>query len=135
VTSRDSSERRRGADRRRHSRGGRRPGDRAGHAPLVFVVSRDPNQLAFWEAQLLARQFAVIACKGPAPARDAFRALRPDVIVAAAADYHSLHDQLRFGRRGHAVPIVELSGTPEPTEQLLGRIRRALEPTVAVSAS
>jgi hypothetical protein len=126
----DTAERRRGADRRRHARGGRRPDDRPGHAPLVFVVTSDADNLEFWEQRLLERHFAVVACNGPGRAREAIRALRPDVIVAAPADYAALHDQLRFGRLGHAVPLVELSETPEPVEPLVGRIRRALQETM-----
>jgi hypothetical protein len=126
----ETSERRQYGDRRRHARGGRRPGDRAGHAPLVFVVTSDANHLSYWEARLLDRQFAVIACNGPGPARDAFRALRPDVIVATSSDCAALREQLPFGRLGGAVPLVELSDTPEPFEPVLGRIRQALQETM-----
>jgi hypothetical protein len=95
----------------------------------VFVVTSDTNHLLYWEEQLLDRHFAVIACPGPAAARDAFRALRPDVIVAASRDYAALRDQLPYGRMGGAVPIVELADAPEPVEPVLGRIRQALQET------
>lgn len=127
----ETSERRLNGDRRRHIRGGRRPGDRSGHAPLVFVVTSDPSHLSYWEERLLDRQFAVIACNGPGPARDAFRALRPDVIVATSTDCAALREQLPFGRLGGAVPLVELSDTPESVEPVLGRIRQALHETLS----
>lgn len=120
-------DRRRGGDRRRHARGGRRPDDQPGHAPLVFLVTSDPAHLASWEQHLLDRFFAVVACLGAAPARDALRALRPDVIVASASDYAALREQLPHGRLGAPVPLVELSDAPEDVEPLLVRIRRALQ--------
>jgi hypothetical protein len=119
-------ERRRSGDRRRHARGGRRPDDRSGHAPLVFVVTSDAELLASWEQQLLARNFAVVACQGAGAARDAFRALRPDVIVAAGADWDALHERLPHGRLGGPVPVVELPPSEE-IEPLLVKIRRALQ--------
>ena len=122
----ETSERRLNGDRRRHMRGGRRPGDRPGHAPLVFLVTSDADHLSYWEQRLLDRQFAVVACNGPGPARDAFRALRPDVIIATSTDGAALREQLPFGRLGGAVPLVHLSDAPEPVEPVLGRIRQAL---------
>jgi hypothetical protein len=96
----------------------------------VFVVTSDGDQLSYWEERLLDRNFAVIACNGPAAARDAFRALRPDVIVASSSDYAALRDQLPFGRMGGAVPLVELADALEPFEPVLGRIRQALQETL-----
>src|SRR5712671_644726 len=93
-------ERRRGGDRRLHRRGGRRPEDRPGHGPLVFVVTNEPSHLLFWEALLLNLKFAVVPCDGPGPALEAFRALRPDVIVASKRDKAMLREQLPPGRPG-----------------------------------
>ena len=126
----ETSERRLNGDRRRHIRGGR-VWPSVLHTPLVFVVTSDPSHLSYWEERLLDRQFAVIACNGPGPARDAFRALRPDVIVATSTDCAALREQLPFGRLGGAVPLVELSDTPESVEPVLGRIRQALHETLS----
>jgi hypothetical protein len=119
-------ERRRGADRRLHVRGGRRPEDRDGHAPLVFVVTREPSHLLFWEALLLNLKFAVVPCDGPGPALEAFRALRPDVILVSARDKAMLRDRLPSGRQGTPVPLVELVSTPDLIEPVIQAIRRAL---------
>jgi hypothetical protein len=119
-------ERRRGADRRVHFRGGRRPEDRDGYAPLVFVVTRERSHLLFWEALLLNLNFAVVPCDGPGPALEAFRALRPDVIVVSARDKAMLRDRLPSGRQGTPVPLVELVSTPDLIEPVIQAIRRAL---------
>jgi hypothetical protein len=123
---RTEHERRRGADRRVHFRGGRRPEDRDGYAPLVFVVTREPSHLLFWEALLLNLKFAVVPCDGPGPALEAFRALRPDVILVSARDKAMLRDRLPSGRRGTPVPLVELVSTPDLIEPVVQAIRRAL---------
>jgi hypothetical protein len=119
-------ERRRGADRRVHFRGGRRPEDRDGYAPLVFVVTREPSHLLFWEALLLKLKFAVVPCDGAGPALEAFRALRPDVILVSARDKAMLRDRLPSGRQGTPVPLVELVSTPDLIEPVVQAIRRAL---------
>jgi hypothetical protein len=123
---RTEHERRRGADRRVHFRGGRRPEDRDGYAPLVFVVTREPSHLLFWEALLLNLKFAVVPCDGPGPALEAFRALRPDVILVSARDKAMLRDRLPSGRQGTPVPLVELVSTPDLIEPVIQAIRRAL---------
>ena len=107
-------------------RGGRRPGDRPGHTPLVFVVTSEPSQLRFWEALLLDRKFAVIACEGPEPALETFRALRPDVMVASSRDIAMMRHHLPPGRQGSPVPVVELVSTPNLVEPLIVALRRAL---------
>ena len=92
----------------------------------MFVVTSDSEQLACWEQQLLGRNFAVVACHGPHAARAAFRALRPDLIVTASADWAALRERLPSGRLGDPVPVVELSPS-EAIEPLLVKIRRALQ--------
>ena len=119
-------ERRRGGDRRQHPRGGRRPEDRNGHGPLVFVVTHDPSHLLFWEALLLNLKFAVVPCDGVGTAVEAFRSLRPDVIVASKRDKAMLRGHLPTGREGGAVPLVELVTSPNLVEPVLQSIRRAL---------
>ncbi|HMF93182.1 MAG TPA: hypothetical protein VKE96_02760 [Vicinamibacterales bacterium] len=122
----DKPERRRGGDRRAHPRGGRRPGDQPGYGPLVFLVTREPEHLLFWEAFLLERKFAVVPCAGAGPALELFGALRPELIVASARDIAILRDRLPGGRRGTAVPLVELVSSPNLVEPVLQAIRRAL---------
>ncbi|HMF98229.1 MAG TPA: hypothetical protein VKE96_28210 [Vicinamibacterales bacterium] len=122
----DRPERRRGGDRRAHPRGGRRPGDPSGYWPLVFLVTREPEHLRVWEAFLLERKFAVVPCAGAGPALELFGALRPELIVASARDIATLRDRLPGGRRGTAVPLVELVSSPNLVEPVLQAIRRAL---------
>jgi len=122
----DKSKQRRGGDRRAHPRGGRRPGDQPGHWPLVFLVTREPEHLLFWEAFLLERKFAVVPCAGAGPALELVAALRPALIVASARDIAILRDRLPGGRRGTAVPLVELVSSPNLVEPVLQAIRRAL---------
>lgn len=121
----DLQERRRG-DRRIHVRGGRRPDDLAGYAPVVFVVTREPSDLRFWEALLLKLKFAVVPCNGPGPALEAFRALRPDAIVVSSRDIAIVRDRLPSGRQESAVPLVELVSTPDFVEPVIRAIRQAL---------
>src|SRR5258706_14519841 len=104
--------RRSGGDRRRQRRGGRRLEDRNGQAPLALVVTHEPSHLLFWEALLLNLKFAVVPCDGPGPALEAFRALRPDVIVASKRDKAMLRDRLPSGRGGAAAPRWGLRTPP-----------------------
>jgi hypothetical protein len=120
-----AEERRRSVDRRVHARGGRRPEDRSGYAPLIFVVTGD-SDLRFWEALLLERQFAVVPCNGPGAALEAFKAIRPDIIVASLRDIAAIRERLPTGRRGSPVPLVELVGSPNMVEPVLKAMRRAL---------
>jgi hypothetical protein len=121
-----ADERRRGSDRRAHPRGGRRPGDQPGYGPLVFLVTREPEHLLFWEAFLLERKFAVVPCAGAGPALELFEALRPELIVASARDIAILRDRLPRGRHGTSVPLVELVSSPNLVLPVLQAIRRAL---------
>jgi hypothetical protein len=121
-----AQERRRSVDRRVHARGGRRPEDRSGYAPLIFVVTGESSDLRFWEALLLERQFAVVPCNGPGAALEAFKAIRPDIIVASLRDIAAIRERLPTGRRGIPVPLVELVGSPNMVEPVIKAIRRAL---------
>jgi hypothetical protein len=119
-------ERRRGRDRRVQPRGGRRPDDRAGYAPLVFLVVADKSRLAFWEAALLERKFAVMPCHSPDSALEVCRALGPDVIVASASDLGQLRDRLPVRAGGPLIALVELVSTSNSVESVVQGIRRAL---------
>jgi hypothetical protein len=130
----DERERRQGPDRRKQPRGGRRPGDQPGYGPLVFLVTREPEHLLFWEAFLLERKFAVVPCAGAGPALDLFGALRPDLIVASARDIAVLRSRLPGGRHGTTVPLVELVSSPNLVEPVLQAIRRALRATQVAAA-
>ena len=124
-------ERRRGPDRRAHPRGGRRPGDQPGYGPLVFLVTREPEHLLFWEAFLLERKFSVVPCAGAGPALELFAALRPALIVASARDIAILRERLPDGCE---VPLVELVSSPNLVLPVLQAMRRALRASHARTA-
>ena len=124
------TERRCGAERRIFPRGGRRARDLASYSPLIFLVTREPEQMRVWEAMLLDRRFAVIPCNGAGPALEAFRALKPDVIVAASRDVAMLRDRLPSERRGASIPLVEFVGKPDSGDVLVEEIRRTLRRAV-----
>jgi hypothetical protein len=124
-----TADRRREAERRIFPRGGRRASDLASYSPLIFLVTREAEHMRFWEALLLDRRFAVIPCNGAGPALEAFRALKPDVIVAASRDVAMLRDRLPSGRHGTSIPLVEFAGAPDSGDPLVAEIRRALRTT------
>ena len=123
------TDRRGSVERRIFPRGGRRASDVASHSPLIFLVTRDPEHMRFWEALLLDRRFVVIPCNGAGPALEAFRALKPDAIVAASRDVAMLRDCLPSGRHGTSIPLVEFAGEPDSGDPLVEEIRRALRTT------
>src|SRR5947209_14775627 len=116
LEQRDRPERRQGGDRRLHTRGGRRRGDRLGYTPLVFLVTDEPSHLRFWEALLLNLKFAVVPCTGPEPALHALRGLRPDVIVVSSRDFTTMRERLPSDWQGSPIPLVELVTTPNFVE-------------------
>ena len=59
MTRQSEMERRHARDRRRFARGGRRPYDRDGYAPLILVADDDADSTSHCEAILAALRFAV----------------------------------------------------------------------------
>jgi uncharacterized phage protein gp47/JayE len=116
-----TTERRQGSDRRRAPRGGRRPEDKPGFAPLVLVVGdgRQPERES--EAILARLNFAVAPAADLAEARRVIESLNPDLIVAHAEDAERLRDEGNV-----KVPIVESGDERRAAEALVQRIRFAL---------
>ncbi len=114
-------ERRQGPDRRRHPRGGRRPGDRPGYAPLVMVVDPDNQRRDLTEAILAKLQFAVAPVESVQKALSIARALRPSVIVCGSEDETAVRAGLQT-----AVPIVSIAGEGAVTDALVEIVRAAL---------
>ncbi|MGH9371790.1 MAG: hypothetical protein ACRD15_09705 [Vicinamibacterales bacterium] len=81
-----TSEQRRGQDRRRQSRGGRRPTDTDGFAPLVMVVGGDAAAVDLAEAVLAKLRFAVTTSQSVEDATRVLPGLKPDIVVAASSD-------------------------------------------------
>ena len=95
-------EQRQGPDRRRQPRGGRRPTDPEGFAPLVMVVGDDAVRLA--EAVLAKLRFAVTTSRTVDDAARVLPDLKPDIVVAASPDAARIRNQ-----SGNHLAIVEMS--------------------------
>ena len=118
-------DRRVGVDRRRSPRGGRRPGDVDGFAPLVLVADDDVNTSGRCEAILAGLRFAVAPARSADEALRVMQALKPNLIVAHLKD----EARLRAGMAQESmtdVPIITV--TPEISEPtvLIEAIRRVL---------
>ena len=110
------------SDRRREPRGGRRPGDAPGFAPLVLVADEDANGGDVCEALLATRRFAVARVDSVAKAVSVISTLLPDVIVARGRDL----SPLQRAAWPSGVPFVTVTeGLGEP-EALLDAIRQAI---------
>jgi CheY-like chemotaxis protein len=80
------AQKRSGTDRRRQSRGGRRPTDTDGSAPLVMVVGQDAVAVNLAEAVLAKLRFAVTTSSNVDDAMRVLQTLKPEIVVAASAD-------------------------------------------------
>jgi hypothetical protein len=113
---------RQGSDRRREPRGGRRPGDAPGFAPLVLVADEDADGGDMCEALLATRRFAVARVDSVAKAVSVISTLLPDVIVARGHDL----SPLQRAAWPSGVPFVTVTaGLGEP-EALVAAIRHAI---------
>jgi hypothetical protein len=113
-------EHRRGPDRRRLPRGGRRATDRPGYAPLVLLVD-DTDDGHRCEAILSKLRFAVAPARGIDEALRIMTGLQPDLIVARSADAA----RLRIEAPQHVRIVVPADDRMEG-EALVEEIRRAL---------
>jgi hypothetical protein len=121
VTSHQEQQRR-GADRRRQPRGGRRAGDIAGFAPLVLVADEDTHSRELCEAILAKLRFAVAPVDSIAKAADVVATLRPDVIVAHGRDV----SPLERAAWPTGVPVVAIDAEARDPEALVEKIRAAI---------
>jgi len=117
-----SDERRlRGPDRRRHARGGRRPEDRSGFAPLVMVVDSDHQRRELSEAILAKLQFAVAPVETVDKAIAVATALKPAVIVCPPGDAAPISERLQV-----KIPIVPIDAHLAVTDALVEIVRGAI---------
>lgn len=114
-------ENRRGEDRRRAPRGGRRASDARGYAPLVLLIDADRDSNARCEAILARLHFAVAPARDVDEAKRVMEALRPTLVVARIADAAALK-QLT----GADTPLVLLADDLLDPEALIDAIRREL---------
>ena len=115
----NTSEKRIQADRRKAVRGGRRPADEPGFAPLVLVVGdgRDPQHES--ETILGELKFAVAPAAGVAEALRVLASVHPDLIVARPEHAARLRSEPSV-----TIPIVEYD--PAGGHNLVRRMREAI---------
>jgi hypothetical protein len=109
-------------DRRQLARGGRRPTDRQGFAPLVLVADEDDENGAVYEVILAKLRFAVARVDSVDKAITVIATLRPDVIVARARDV----DPLKRAAWPSGVPFVEFTEEMRDPDALVTAIRDAI---------
>jgi PleD family two-component response regulator len=112
---------RRGPDRRMQPRGGRRPEDKPGRAPLVLVVDANADSASRYEAILAKLRFAVAPASTIEEAVRVMGALRPSIVVASIADAAALRQATATD-----IPVVLLSDDLMDPETLVEEIRREL---------
>lgn len=119
----DSMEQRRGPDRRRRPRGGRRGTDLQGYTPLVMVIDPDSRRRDVSEAILVKLRFAVAPVDSVEKGVAIAQALRPEVIVAGEEDAAKVRTLLP---RQEGIPIVVVDDQARETDALIEAVRRAI---------
>src|SRR5512141_1996047 len=99
------NERRLGPDRRRVPRGGRRPGDQVGYAPLVMVADDDVHSGERCEAILARRRFAVAPAHPVEAALRVMKALPPNLVVSHLKDEDALRRGIESDPSIAGVPV------------------------------
>lgn len=122
-------DRRFGSDRRRQTRGGRRPGDQDGFAPLVLVADDDAGSGARCEAILAALHFAVAPAHSAEEAIRVMHALRPNLVVSHLRDEAAFRERLGADNLTAGVPIISVTREIEEPAALVEEIRRVLGTT------
>jgi len=118
-------EHRRGSERRRLPRGGRRGADPGGFAPLVLLVGEGATVIAQSEAVLAKLRFAVATSGSVEEALRVVAGIRPDVVVADA------EAALRIRREApDHLPVVVMSDEMrEDRNALVKEIRETIRAT------
>ena len=122
----ESSDKRGAADRRRQSRGGRRPADRSGYTPLVFVIDPRPSAREACEAILAKLRFAVAPFDSLDQAKRALNGLKPDIVLVVTEHLEEIRRMLPPGRDGRSLPVLPLPDIEVSPVTLVEEIRRAL---------
>jgi len=110
------------SDRRRQPRGGRRPHDRPGFAPLVLVADEDAAGGDMCEALLATLHFAVARVDSVDKAVGVISTLLPDVIVARGHDV----TPLQRAAWPSGVPFVTVTDGLGETTALVDAVRAAI---------
>jgi len=117
-----TTEQRRNSDRRKVARGGRRPTDKTGFAPLILVADEDDESGQMCEVILAKLRFAVARVDSLDKAIDVLPSLRPDVIVARARDV----SPLQRAAWPSGVPFVSVTDEIRGHDARGDAIRRAI---------
>jgi hypothetical protein len=115
-------EQREGPDRRRRPRGGRRPSDTDGFAPLILVADEDAVNRDMCETILAKLRFAVAPVDSIEQAVKVLATLLPDVIVAHAKDV----SPLQRAAWPSGVPFVTVTEAMREPDRLVSAIRHAI---------
>jgi hypothetical protein len=118
----DTREHRRGPERRRQPRGGRRADDFAGFAPLVLLVGNDATVIDGSEAVLAKLRFGVTVSGTVEDALRVLPGLRPDIVVANPDDA----PRIRMEAPEHLPVLVMTEEMREDREALVEGIRQLL---------
>ena len=118
----NTPEQRRGPDRRRRPRGGRREEDLDGLAPLVLLVGDDAAVVDQSEAVLAKLRFGVTTTSTVEGALRVLTGVRPDIVVAGAADAH----RIRMEAPEHLPVVVMTEEMRVDRAVLIEGIRRTL---------
>jgi CheY-like chemotaxis protein len=127
------SERRGKPDRRNTPRGGRRPGDPIGYAPLILVADDDASNGARCVAILAKLRFAVAPAYSVDEAIKIMKTLNPTLIVARLADEPELRRVMAEDPAVGEIPLVTMTARNDDPAVLIEEIRSALRtvfPTV-----
>jgi hypothetical protein len=116
-----------GIDRRRQARGGRRPADVEGLAPLVMVVGDEAAVGDAVGAVLAKLRFAVTPTPTVEDAIRVLRAMPPDIIVANA----QAAGRLRLECPEHQAVIVVTREMRDDPQLLVDEVRGAIRAKVA----
>jgi hypothetical protein len=118
----DQRELRGGADRRSQPRGGRRPADPDGFAPLVMVVGDEAEVGDAVGAVLAKLKFAVVPAASADDGLRIMTTMRPDIIAATAR--HA--GRIRMERPEHNNLVVINGAMRDNAELLVDEIRGVL---------
>ena len=113
---------RRGPDRRKLARGGRRTGDPTGFAPLVLLVGTGESVVARSELVLAKLRFAVTTSGTVEDALRVMTGIRPDVIVAESADA----SRIRLEAPEHLPVVVMSDAMRDDNDLFVNEIRQSL---------
>jgi hypothetical protein len=117
-----TTEHRKGPDRRKQPRGGRRAEDRPGFSPLILVADEEASSRDMCEAILAKLHFAVAPVDSIDKALSVIGTLRPDVIVVHARDAAAL--QRAAWPTG--VPFVNVTEELRDPDALIEAVRQAI---------